>query len=120
MIEISTDRVWQCDKFPMWLQKFYHLKGIDFCEAQWDDDYFSSQPQCNKKVLPTVAFFDRSDNQYDTEPLCTINMNEAEDGNFDELCPEVDSIVKSDNEGIMLNILFLQSRHIIIISQNVH
>ena len=95
------DRVWKCDKFPEWLQKTYHIKGSDFCEAQWDDEYFSSQPECNEKVLPIVAFYDRNDNQYESEPLCTINMNNAVEGNFDELCPQVDSILKSDQEGII-------------------
>ena len=101
MIKISIDRVWQCEKFPQWLQKYYHLKGTEFCEAQWDDQFFNSQPHCNNKVLPTVAFYDRSDNQYITDPLCTINMNEANEGNFEKLCPEVDSVLKSDNEGIV-------------------
>ena len=92
--------MWKCDKFPKWLQKYYHIGGTDFCEAQWDDVYFSSQPHCNDKVLPTVSFYDRSNDQYITDPICTINMNNADKGEFNELCPGVDSILKSDdNDG---------------------
>ena len=69
------------------------------CKAQWDDRYFSSQPQCNDKVLPTIAFYDRSNNNYDGDSLCTINLNEAEDGNIENLCPELDSILNASFEG---------------------
>ena len=92
-------REWTCNKFPKWLQKTYKLSGTDFCKAQWDDLFFSSQPNCDHDILPTVAFYDRSDDQYFAEPLCTINMNEAEDGAFGALCPEVDSILNEANEG---------------------
>ena len=66
--------------------------------------FFSSQPNCDHGILPTVAFYDRSDDQFIADPLCTINMNEAKDGIFSNLCPEVDSILNSDNEGIFLMI----------------
>ena len=101
MIQTCIVRVWQCDKYPEWLQKNYHLTGTDFCKAQWDDNFFSSQPHCNNKVLPTVAFYDRSENQYDSKSLCKINMNDASEGNFETLCPEVNSVLNSDNEGIV-------------------
>ena len=96
-----TDRVWTCSKFPGWLQNEFLIRGTDFCEAQWDDEYFSSQPHCNDKVLPTVAFYDRSDNNYKGDPICTINMNEASQGDFSKLCPGVNSILQSDNEGTL-------------------
>ena len=96
---VADVRIWECDKFPGWLQKTYRVKAADFCKAQWDDRYFSSQPQCNDKVLPTIAFYDRSNNNYDGDSLCTINLNEAEDGNIDKLCPELDSILNSSFEG---------------------
>ena len=63
--------------------------------------FFSSQPNCDHGILPTVAFYDRSDDQYVADPLCTINMNEADDGVFRSLCPEVESILNSNNEGII-------------------
>ena len=96
---LADVRIWECDKFPNWLQKTYRVKAADFCKAQWDDRYFSSQPQCNDKVLPTIAFYDRSNNNYDGDSLCTINLNEAEDGNIEKLCPELDSILNSSFEG---------------------
>ena len=96
---VADVRIWECDKFPNWLQKTYRVKAADFCKAQWDDRYFSSQPQCNDKVLPTISFYDRSNNNYDGDSLCTINLNEAEDGNIDKLCPELDSILNSSFEG---------------------
>ena len=96
---VADVRIWECAKFPNWLQKTYRVKAADFCKAQWDDRYFSSQPQCNDKVLPTIAFYDRSNNNYDGDSLCTINLNKAEDGNIDKLCPELDSILNSSFEG---------------------
>lgn len=100
--DICTEdvRIWECDKFPKWLQKTYRVKAADFCKAQWDDRYFSSQPQCNDKVLPTIAFYDRSNNNYDGDSLCTINLNEAEDGNIENLCPELDSILNASFEEV--------------------
>ena len=69
--------------------------------------FFSSQPNCDHGILPTVAFYDRSDDQFVADPLCAINMNEAEDGVFGNLCPEVESILNSNNEGIFLTIFII-------------
>ena len=115
---LADVRIWECDKFPNWLQKTYRVKAADFCKAQWDDRYFSSQPQCNDKVLPTIAFYDRSNNNYDGDSLCTINLNEAEDGNIEKLCPELDSILNSSFEGDlkMFSILYIFINFLCIIS----
>ena len=78
----------------------YKISGDDFCKAQWDDIFFSSQPNCDHDILPTVSFYDRSDDNYISDPLCTVNMNEADDGDFSKLCPEVDSIFNGNNKGI--------------------
>ena len=96
-------REWKCDKFPGWLQKTYRVKGTDFCKAQWEGGwwyagwFFTSQPHCNNEVLPSISFYDRSENGNQDEPLCTINMNTLEaKEEFHELCQDVQTILNSD------------------------
>ena len=93
--------MWQCDKFPVWLEKTYRIKGRDFCKDQWNGALFNSQPRCNDKVLPTVSFYDRRNqdrtNENQTQPLCTINMNEMDSADeFDKRCNDVVSILNSN------------------------
>ena len=86
---------WQCDQYPQWLQKTYRIRAINFCKDQWNGYQFNSQPECNKKVLPTISFYDSNAN----ELLCVLNMNEMTNPKeLSEKCSQVVSELNSDQE----------------------
>lgn len=97
-------RAWQCERFPKWLHKTYHIEGLDFCEMEWNDEFLSSQPVCDDKILPTVVFYDKGENKSSSQELCTINMNAAHDGALSQLCPKLSSLLNEKGEG---NIRFI-------------
>ena len=94
-----TVRTWQCDRFPKWLQKTYHIEGMDFCEMEWNYKFLNSKPVCNDAILPTVVFYDKSDKAGSSQYLCTFNMNDAHDGDLSELCPDLSSLLNQKDEG---------------------
>ena len=97
-------RTWQCDRFPKWLQKTYHIEGMDFCEVEWNKEFFNSQPTCDDDVLPKVVFYDLDDNVKD-DLLCQIDMNggidmeNPETADLTKLCHPLVSVLKQDIEG---------------------
>ena len=77
---------------------------MDFCEVYWNDKYANSQPSCDDFVLPTITFYDKDDNE--RIPLCKINLNQANDGDLSEYCPNLITSLNGDNEGILKEVLF--------------
>ena len=103
--------MWQCNRFPKWLQKTYHIEGVDFCEGHWNDEYINSQPSCDDVVLPTIVFYDKDDDE--RVPLCKVNMNYATDGDLTKYCPSLITALSVDNEGIFENIQFYLTKNIL-------
>ena len=75
---------------------------------EWNDEFLSSQPVCDDKILPTVVFYDKGDNQSSSQHLCTINMNDAYDGALPQLCPNLSRLLIEKSEGNIQVIHFLQ------------
>ena len=72
---------------------------MDFCEQVWNNQHINSQPLCADNVLPTVDFYEKNDNN--TVPLCNLNLNDANEGDFSTLCPTLNTAVNAKNEGIL-------------------
>ena len=66
---------------------------------EWNDQILSSQPVCDDKILPTVIFKDKGENQPSSQHLCTINMNDAHDGALQQLCPNLSRLLNEKGDG---------------------
>ena len=77
---------------------------MDFCEVEWNKEFFNSQPTCDDDVLPKVVFYDLDDNVKD-DLLCQIDMNggidmeNPETADLTKLCHALVSVLKQDIEG---------------------
>ena len=75
---------------------------------EWNNEFLSPQPACDDKILPTVVFYDKGDNQFSSQHLCTINMNHAHDEALPQLCSNLSRLLNEKGEGnIHVVLLFL-------------
>ena len=74
---------------------------------------FNSKPRCEDDVLPSVSFYNRSD---ESQPhlFCKINMNTMHSaGEFKTICDDLVSILDS-NEGRVWNVVYTQNVYLLI------